>query len=243
VTRVGAFPTSVDAADLDRLARTEPVRARARQVRAELGDPRTLLLGVDRLDHTQGILHRLTAYEELLDAGELRSPDTVLVLVAGPSPRRPGEGEALRDDVARAVGRINGKYSSVGWAAVHYLQHSYPREEMAALYAAADVMLVTPLRDGMNLVAKEYVACRTDETGALVLSEFTGAAHELGAAFIVNPHDIDGLKQGVLRAVRASPGEARRRMRSLRKRVRVHDVRRWAESYLDALAAAAPAVP
>jgi trehalose-6-phosphate synthase len=111
---------------------------------------------------------------------------------------------------------------------------------MVALYLAADVMLVTSLRDGMNLVAKEYVACRHDESGALVLSEFTGAADELGGAFLVNPHDIDGLKESILRAAHVTPRESRRRMRSLRKRVRTYDVNRWASSFLDALRTARP---
>jgi trehalose-6-phosphate synthase len=106
---------------------------------------------------------------------------------------------------------------------------------MAALYLAADVMLVTSLRDGMNLVAKEYVACRYDESGALVLSEFTGAADELGSAFLVNPHDIAGLKDAMVRAVRISPAESRRRMRSMRRRVREYDVAHWAKTFLDAL--------
>jgi trehalose 6-phosphate synthase len=118
---------------------------------------------------------------------------------------------------------------------VHYLHQSYPREEMAALYLAADVMLVTSLRDGMNLVAKEYVACRDDETGALVLSEFTGAADELSGAFLINPHDIQGMKDTIVRAVRVSPAEAKRRMRSMRRRVREHDVAYWAASFLAAL--------
>jgi trehalose-6-phosphate synthase len=118
---------------------------------------------------------------------------------------------------------------------VHYLHQSFPREEMAALYLAAHVMLVTPLRDGMNLVAKEYVACRNDESGTLVLSEFTGAADELAGAFLVNPHDIEGLKYTILRAGNASPTDARRRMRAMRKRLFEHDVARWAASFLDAL--------
>ena len=133
------------------------------------------------------------------------------------------------------VGRINGQHGEVGYAPVHYLHQSYPREEMAALYLAADVMLVTPLRDGMNLVAKEYVACRNDENGTLVLSEFTGAADELAGAFLVNPHDIEGLKDAIVRAATTSPAEARRRMRAMRRRVREHDVARWAASFLDTL--------
>jgi trehalose 6-phosphate synthase len=123
----------------------------------------------------------------------------------------------------------------VGYSPVHYLHQSFPREEMAALYLAAAVMLVTPLRDGMNLVAKEYVACRNDDNGTLVLSEFTGAADELAGAFRVNPHDIEGLKDAIVRAAETSPAEARRRMRAMRKRVFEHDVARWATSFLDVL--------
>ena len=234
--RAAAFPISIDSAGLENLARSTDVRTRAERIRADLGNPSTVLLGVDRLDYTKGILHRLQAYEELLASGELGPPDTVFVQVASPSRERVSEYQALRAEVEGVVGRINGKHGTLAQPAVHYLHHSYPREEMAALYLAADVMLVTPLRDGMNLVAKEYVACRYDESGALVLSEFTGAADELGAAFLVNPHDIDGLKETILRAAQVTPREARRRMRSMRKRVRNYDVDRWAASFLDALA-------
>ena len=129
----------------------------------------------------------------------------VLVNVASPSRERVGAYRVLRDEVELAVSRINGEHAEVGSAPVHYLHQSYPREEMAALYLAADVMLVTSLRDGMNLVAKEYVACRYDESGALVLSEFTGAADELSGAFLVNPHDIEGLKDAIVRAATISP--------------------------------------
>ena len=234
--RAAAFPISIDSAGLENLARSTDVRTRAEGIRADLGNPSTVLLGVDRLDYTKGILHRLQAYEELLASGELGPPDTVFLQVASPSRERVSEYQALRAEVEGVVGRINGKHGTLAQPAVHYLHHSYPREEMAALYLAADVMLVTPLRDGMNLVAKEYVACRYDESGALVLSEFTGAADELGAAFLVNPHDIDGLKETILRAAQVTPREARRRMRSMRKRVRNYDVDRWAASFLDALA-------
>ena len=144
----------------------------------------------------------------------------------------------LRDEVEQAVSRINGEHAEVGSPPVHYLHQSYPREEMAALYLAADVMLVTSLRDGMNLVAKEYVACRYDDSGALVLSEFTGAADELSGAFLVNPHDIEGLKDAIVRAATISPAEARRRMRLMRRRVREHDVAYWAGSFLGTLAQA-----
>ena len=164
-----------------------------------------------------------------------KPPGAVLIQVASPSRERVEQYRLLRDEVEGTVGRINGDHGELGSTPVHYLHQSYPREEMAALYLAADVMLVTSLRDGMNLVAKEYVACRNDETGALVLSEFTGASDELVGAFLVNPHDIEGLKDTIVRAVTVSPAEARRRMRSMRRRVYEHDVAHWAASFLDAL--------
>jgi trehalose 6-phosphate synthase len=235
--QAAAFPISIDSAALSEIARREDVVKRAAEIREALGQPGVVMLGVDRLDYTKGILHRLRAYGELLNEGRL-GEQTVLVQVASPSRERVEAYRELRDDVEQTVSRINGRHGEVGSPPVHYLHQSYPREEMAALYLVADVMLVTPLRDGMNLVAKEYVACRNDESGALVLSEFTGAADELGSAFLVNPHDIEGLKDAIVRAATVSPAEARRRMRSMRRRVREYDVARWAASFLAALDAA-----
>ena len=118
---------------------------------------------------------------------------------------------------------------------VHYLHRPVPRDELIAFFVAADVMLVTPLRDGMNLVAKEYVACRSDLGGALVLSEFTGAAAELHRAYLVNPHDLDGVKDAIETAINQPVEDGRRRMRSMRRQVLAHDVNRWARSFLEAL--------
>jgi trehalose 6-phosphate synthase len=233
--RAAAFPVSIDSAAFGELAARDDVRARAREIRDALGKPEVVLLGVDRLDYTKGILHRLTAYGELLDEGRLEWPGSVLILVASPSRERVEQYRLLRDEIEVTVGRINGQHGELGSPPVQYLHQSYPKEEMAALYLAADVMLVTSLRDGMNLVAKEYVACRPDESGALVLSEFTGAADELAGAFLINPHDIEGLKAAIVRAAAISPAEARRRMRSMRRRVRENDVAHWAASFLDAL--------
>lgn len=236
--RASAVPISIDYAELEALSRTPEVRARAKEIRASLGDPQTLLLGVDRLDYTKGIRHRLKAYEELLADGKIAPPDITFVQVATPSRERVDAYRRLRTEIETTVGRINGLYSGIGAAAVHYLHHSYPREEMAALFLAADVMLVTPLRDGMNLVAKEYVTCRHDLGGALVLSEFTGAYHELHQAFVCNPHDIEGLKNQILRAIQTDPNDKRRIMRSLRRRIANHDVQQWAGRFLANLDAA-----
>ena len=161
--RAAAFPVSIDAASFGELASRDDVRARAREIREAIGDPDVVLLGVDRLDYTKGIRHRLDAYSELLDEGRLQSPGAVLIQVASPSRERVEQYRLLRDEIEVTVGRINGDHGELGSTPVLYLHQSYPREEMAALYLAADVMLVTALRDGMNLVAKEFVACRNDD--------------------------------------------------------------------------------
>jgi trehalose 6-phosphate synthase len=233
--RACAFPISVDAEGMEALARRPDVVARAKEIRSDLGNPARVLLGIDRLDYTKGIRHRLKAYQELLSEGAVSPPETVLVQVATPSRERVAAYRILRDQVEVTVGRINGEEGRIGMPAVHYLHHSYPKDEMAALYLAADVMVVTPLRDGMNLVAKEFVAVRHDDGGALVLSEFTGAAEDLHHAFLCNPHDIAGMKAAMLAAMRADPRDARRRMRAMRRSVFRHDVQRWARDYLDAL--------
>src|SRR5262245_57211962 len=238
--RVGAFPISIDSGELDRAARDRNVRRRAREIRAELGNPRKILLGVDRLDYTKGIDVRLKAFNELLAEGRAKRDETVLVQLATPSRERVESYQTLRNDIEREVGHINGEYAEVGHPVVHYIHRPVPRHELIAFFVASDVMLVTPLRDGMNLVAKEYVACRSDLGGALVLSEFTGAAAELRQAYLVNPHDTDGVKDVIEAALNQTPEEGRRRMRALRRQVLAHDVDRWARSFLDALAESRP---
>jgi trehalose 6-phosphate synthase len=159
----------------------------------------------------------------------------VFVQVATPSREKVEEYRMLRDEIDRLVGRINGDLGRIGRPAISYMHASYPREEMAALYHAADVMVVTPYRDGMNLVAKEYVACRYDEDGALVLSEFAGAAAELRQAWQVNPYDLNGMKAALLEAAAADPRDRQRRMRAMRKTVKRADVAAWAKAFLDEL--------
>ncbi|HYB82157.1 MAG TPA: trehalose-6-phosphate synthase, partial [Mycobacterium sp.] len=238
--RVGAFPISIDSSALDQAARHRGVRRKAREIRAELGNPRKVLLGVDRLDYTKGIDVRLKAFAELLAEGRVKRDDTVLVQLATPSRERVESYQTLRNDIERQVGHINGEFGEVGRPVVHYLHRPVPRDELIAFFVASDVMLVTPLRDGMNLVAKEYVACRSDLGGALVLSEFTGAAAELRQAYLVNPHDLEGVKDAIEAALNQPVEEGRRRMRSLRRQVLAHDVDRWARSFLDALAESRP---
>ena len=230
--RARAFPISIDVDGMEKLANSESVIARAADIRDELGKPETILLGVDRLDYTKGIRQRLRAFGELVVEGRASVEDTVFVQVASPSRERVQQYQEVRDDIERWVGRINGAVGRIGRPAISYLHASYGREEMAALFRAADIMVVTPFADGMNLVAKEYVTCRTDNTGALVLSEFAGASDDLRQAFLVNPHDINGVKDSIVQALEASPQERRRRMRSMRKQVREHDIGAWASAFL-----------
>jgi trehalose 6-phosphate synthase len=235
--RAAAFPISIDAAGYEDLARSPEVTQRAKEIREAVGNPRKIFLGVDRLDYTKGIYARLRAFGELIEEGHLDVEDAVFVQVATPSREQVEQYRILRDDIERLVGRLNGDLGRIGSPAVHYLHSSFPREEMAAFYRAADVMVVTPLRDGMNLVAKEYVACRYDGDGALVLSEFAGAAEELRQAWLINPYDINGMKAALMAAYRAQPRDTTRRMRAMRRTVTQKDVSAWAQSFLTELSA------
>jgi trehalose 6-phosphate synthase len=235
IVRAKSFPISIDVGELDQLARQPETEARAREIREEVGNPQHLLLGVDRLDYTKGIGQRLRAFGELLDEQRISVDEAVFVQVATPSRERVDEYRLLRDDIELLVGRINGEHGRIGTPAINYLHTSYSRPEMAALFRAADVAVVTPLRDGMNLVAKEYVACRYDDSGALVLSEFAGAADEFRQAFLVNPHDINGMKDTIVDAMNTDERQLGRRMKAMRKHLAAHDVNVWAASFLKAL--------
>jgi trehalose 6-phosphate synthase len=234
--RAAAFPISIDTKGFEELAQSPDVTARAKEIRSALGEPRKIFLGVDRLDYTKGIYARLRAYAELLEDEHFDVEDAVFVQVAVPSREQVEEYQRLRDETDRLVGRINGDLGRIGRPAISYLHSSYPREEMAALYRAADIMVVTPYRDGMNLVAKEYVACQYDDAGALVLSEFAGAADELRQAWLVNPYDINGMKTALLEAYQADEKELTKRMRAMRKTVSSNDVAAWADRYMTELA-------
>ena len=232
LVRAEPFPISIDTPYLEELARDPKILERAKEIREEVGNPRVVMLGVDRMDYTKGIRHRLKAFGELLAEGRLDVEDVVLIQIATPSRERLEQYKIIRHDVELAVGRINGEQVDVGSIPVRYLHHSYPRDEMTAFFLAADVMLVTALRDGMNLVAKEYVACRKRDDGALVLSEFTGAAEQLKGAVMVNPHDIADLKAGILEAVQMDERTRTRRMKQMRKRVATDTVSRWSKNFL-----------
>ncbi|MFW2383971.1 MAG: alpha,alpha-trehalose-phosphate synthase (UDP-forming) [Acidimicrobiales bacterium] len=232
---VSAFPIGIDVERYSAGANRPEITARASAVRERLGNPKAVLLGVDRLDYTKGIDVRLRAFKELLTEEHFAPGEVILVQVAEPSRDNVDAYVALRERVQGLVGEINGDFARVGLTPVHYIHQSRDFDELMSLYRSADVMMVTPLRDGMNLVAKEYVATRFDDTGVLVLSEFAGAAEELTEALIVNPYDIDGVKAALLEAVAMPRAEASQRMAAMRAKVEANHATRWAESFLDAL--------
>ena len=234
---VGAFPISVDSrAIADNAARPEII-ARAAQIRSDLGGPDVVFLGVDRLDYTKGIDRRIVAAGKLFSEGTLRAGNHVIVQIAVPSRELDPLYQEERHHLEQLVGQVNGQFSSVGHPAIQYLNQSVSNDELIALYLAADVMLVTPLRDGMNLVSKEYVAARDGAGGKLILSEFAGAASELKGAVLVNPHDIDDITGAMRACLSRDPAEEMRNMRRLNRIVRRRDVHHWAASYLAALQA------
>ena len=230
--RLGVFPMGVDAKDFARRATEDEVLAR----KAEYTKPHErLLVGIDRLDYSKGIPRRLLAIERLLQLHPEWKEKVRLIQVAVPSRDGVGAYRRFRSEVEAAVGRINGELATPNWTPIQYIHRSVASTTLLALYRAADVMLVTPVRDGMNLVAKEFPATRTDEDGVLVLSEFAGAAEELRDAVIVNPYDIDGTAESIHRSLTMEPDERTRRMRSMRAVVFEYDVHRWADSFLAAL--------
>jgi trehalose 6-phosphate synthase len=233
--RVGAFPISVDCDQIVALANDPMIRARAREIRKDLGDPELMLLGVDRLDYTKGIQQRIKAVSELFQDGSLSADKHIMVQVAVPSRETDAHYDLERHNLEQIVSEVNGEHGLVGRPVIHYLHQNLPFEELVALYVAADIMIVTPFRDGMNLVAKEYVMCRTDLTGRLVLSEFAGAAAELGGSFMVNPHDLEGIKEAIRLAIIVGPKEEKDRMLRMRRKILRRNVYDWAESFLEAL--------
>ena len=230
----GVFPIGVDAAELGRLADRESVLAKVKAVRQECGG-RKLILGVDRLDYTKGLPRRMLAMDRLLEREPGLRDKVRMIQIVVPSRTQVDTYEQYRQKLDELVGRINGAHATVNSVPIHYLYRSLPQTELVALYRSADLMLVTPLRDGMNLVAKEFVATRTDEDGILLLSEFAGAAEELREAVSVNPYDIDGVATTIKHSLSLPEEERRARMRVLRSRVMTYDCYHWSDNFIKAL--------
>lgn len=238
--QVAAFPIGIDVDAFEARAALPAVRERAATLRAE-AQGRTIALSVDRLDYTKGFVRRLRALERLFTEYPQLSEQLHVIQLAVPTRENVDAYTDYRKTVHEEIGRLNGAFGTATRNVVHFMHRSVPPDELSALYLAADVMLVTPLRDGMNLVAKEYVASRLDDTGALVLSEFAGAATELHDALQVNPYDLDGTAHAILSAVTMPVEEQRLRMSSLRQIVRGTAVNLWATGFVNAIAESPPA--
>lgn len=237
VIRVGAFPIGIDPEDFRRSAESEVARSAAERVRRITGD-RALVVGADRMDYSKGLPQRFQAFGRLLDEHEELRGRVNLLQIAPPSREAVDAYRDLREELDRLAGRVNADYSDLDYSPVRYLARGYPREVLAGLYRLARVGLVTPLHDGMNLVAKEFVAAQDPEDpGVLVLSEFAGAAEQMDAALLVNPHDVSGMADAIRRALEMPLEERMERWRALDEGVRREDIAHWRRSFLAALEA------
>ena len=225
-TRVGAFPIGIEFEHFARLA--EQASPQPDMQREQV------ILGADRLDYTKGIPERLEAIERLLELYPEHREKVVLLQVAVPSRAQVAEYRELKSEIDEMVGRINGRFATANWSPIRYLYRTIPHERLCGLYRDADVALVTPLRDGMNLVAKEYVACQVRDPGVLILSSLAGAADTMREALLVNPYDIDRTAEVLHRALNMDEAERRSRVAALRRRERRDDVFAWVQQFLDA---------
>ena len=228
---VGSYPISIDFGDFASAAAKIAAVTGAAKIRHDLNETR-IILGIDRLDYTKGILERLKSFETLIATrANLRGRVSMLQVVV-PSREEIGEYQQLKFAIEKRISDINGRYATPGWVPIHYLYRNLNRSEVIAFYRAADIALVTPLKDGMNLVAKEFCACRVDETGVLILSKFAGAAVELGCgALIVNPYDNGRVAAALHLALGMDEREQQTRMRMMRDSICAHDVFLWATSF------------
>jgi trehalose 6-phosphate synthase/phosphatase len=230
--RVEAHPIGIDFAHFRQVAESEETRLAVQDLRAEVATEH-LIVGIDRLDYTKGILERLLAFERFLRENPDYHERVTLYQIATPSRTRVGSYQDLKREVDEVVGRINGEFSRSNWVPVRYNYRRFSQEELCVFYRAADVCLTTPLRDGMNLVAQEFVAA--SEEGILVLSELAGSAYLLPEALMVNPYNEEAMAQTIREAIEMKIEERRRRLYALRPRVADLDVHVWADSFLDSL--------
>ncbi len=236
IVKVDAFPMGIDYRRYADAGDSESVTAAVDEVRRMVGN-RRVILSVDRLDYTKGIVERLEAFDQFLSTYPDYRGAVVLIVVAVPSRTGIPDYQQLRDRLEQLVGRINGEYGAIGYMPTWYLYRNMPFEKLTALYIAADVAMVTPVRDGMNLIAKEFVAAKADGQGVLILSETTGAASELGEALIVNPYDKAAVVDAIKSALEMPPAEQQERNQGMQERLQRYDITRWGEDFLSALAA------
>lgn len=232
--RVDAYPISIDYSKFKKTLETSGVKNHISALK-ETYPRQKIILSVDRLDYSKGIPARLEAYRRLLEHSTEYRGKVKLVMVAVPSRTEVDTYRELRDEIEQTVSRINGTYGTVDWAPISYQFQNLPFDEIIALYSVADIALVTPIRDGMNLVAKEYVASKQSESGVLLLSEMTGAIDELPEALSINPNDAASLEKAIKQALRMPKTEQRKRLKSMQERLMLYPVQAWSEDFLSDL--------
>jgi trehalose 6-phosphate synthase len=240
-TKVGVFPLGIPADYFVEQSTTASVRGRARRIRKMLRTP-IVILSVDRLDYTKGILERLLAFERFLELNPRYRRQVTLVLIAVPSRTKVAEYAALKRQLDEMVGRLVGRFSSDGWVPIRYLYTQFRAEELIAYYQVSDIALVTPLRDGMNLIAKEYIASQVSDSAVLILSEFAGAAAELTEALQVNPYDIDEMATRIRQAIEMPIEEKQKRFHRMRSQVETNNLDTWSDDFLGTLLKRRPLV-
>ncbi len=235
--QVDAFPISIDYKKFSEALSSEPVAKELEKLDKHY-DGQKIIMSVDRLDYSKGIAHRLEAYEQFLREYPESHKKVTLAMVAVPSRTEVDTYRELRDEIEVTVSRINGMYGTIDWTPISYQFKNLPFDQIVALYAKSDVALVTPLRDGMNLVAKEYVACKQQRTGVLILSEMTGAMEEMPESMRINPNDTSSIVEAIRQALVMPEQEQRNRMRSMQRRLSRYSVQRWANDFIEQLGAA-----
>ncbi|PEN07770.1 trehalose-6-phosphate synthase [Longimonas halophila] len=231
-TRVEAHPIGIEVDRFKQMADSDEVRTKAKQLRKRLGTEH-IVIGIDRLDYTKGVLSRLEAFERFLENNPAYHGTVSFYQIATPSRTKVDTYQQLKREVDEVVGRINGQFARDNWVPVNYRYRTYTQFELCAFYRAADVALITPLRDGMNVVTQEFITA--NQNGVLILSELTGAAYLLPEAIQVNPYDRDGLAASIRTALEMNPDERTTRLNALKSTVEGLDVQRWARGFLDAL--------
>lgn len=228
------FPMGIDYKRYSGAPKDERIRREINAIEKKLGG-RRIILSVDRMDYTKGIIHRLEAFHHFLKTYPQYRERVTLILIAVPSRTGVDTYVQLKREVDELIGRINGKYGTIGWTPIWYLYRALPFHALTALYYVADVALVTPLRDGMNLIAKEYIATKGSRPGCLILSGMAGAVHELGEAVVVNPHNIEQVSSAIKEALELSPQEQVRTNAAMQDRLKRYNVVRWAHDFVDRL--------
>ncbi|HCX72552.1 MAG TPA: bifunctional alpha,alpha-trehalose-phosphate synthase (UDP-forming)/trehalose-phosphatase, partial [Candidatus Cloacimonas sp.] len=234
LVKVDSFPMGIDFVKFSQAAENSEVQNKIKTLKNKL-EGHQVVLSIDRMDYTKGILQRLQAYSNFLRKYPQYTGKLKFIVVTVPSREEVEQYHQLKNSIERLVSEINGEFGILGWMPIWYLHKAFDFKDLVALYNVSDIYVVTPLRDGMNLMAKEYLAARNDKKGLLILSEMAGAANELGETIIVNPNNIEELVEAIREAVSAPDEEKIRRNEIMRERLARYDVQRWAEDFVQKL--------